>query len=398
MDPQERYDLTRRSVLDLTNLKEPEKVPSYISIESGWALKYAGVKWTDVEDDPETFARAYTKCFAEIPIDLGIGYGPTRTSLKAAHALGNYKFVYTSDGGGFTHDQASDVYFGPEVYDEILVDQQGLQERATRMNYPIFNGPKEAAVEAIKKASRYQMISAETMALIGKICREELGMFAMGGGFGPGGYGYVSEYWTFYDRYRGPQKALSDLRRYPDKVKKAVDFLYEQTKARIVYDQEKMKEPLPVGNTMFHPESYMSPEHFEEFYFKRFMEIMGPVMEAGKKVFLYGEGAFMRHLHRFRETPKGSMIIVLDQDDPFEAKKLVGDWCTLVTGPKAELLQLGTKQQVKDFVKRCFDELAPGGGYIFGLGNGLITSKDASIENLVCAYETAYELSTGGRA
>jgi hypothetical protein len=91
------------------------------------------------------------------------------------------------------------------------------------------------------------------------------------------------------------------------------------------------------------------------------------------------------------------MIIVLDQDDPFEAKKLVGDWVTLATGPKAELLQLGTQQQIKDFVKKCFDELAPGGGFIFGLGNGLITAKDAPIQSIVTAYETAYDLSTGGR-
>ena len=402
MDPKERYELTRRSVLDLTDLKEPEKVPSFISIEAGWALKYAGVKWTDVENDPEAFARAYCKCFAEIPIDLGVGYGPTRTTLRPAQLLGNNSFVYTADGAGITHHQAADVYMGPEVYDEIMVDQEGLMNKRSLNNYKVFQGPRDAALAAVKEAGKAQVIATETMAKITEILRDELGMFAMGGGFGgPSGgvyYGYVSEYWTFYDRLRGPQMALSDLRRYPDKVEAACDFLYEQTKARMVYDEETMKQPLPVGNTMFHPESYLSPELFDKYYFKRFMEIMGPVMEAGKKVFLYGEGAFMKHLDRFRETPKGSMIIVLDQDDPFEANKIVGDWCTLVTGPKAELLQLGTKQQVIDFVKRCFDELAPGGGYIFGLGNGLITALDAPVDNLVTAYETAYELSTGGKA
>ena len=388
MDPKERYEQTRRSVIDLTNFKEPELVPSILSIEAGWALKYAGVNWQEIEDQPETFARAYTKCFAEIPIELAYGYGPTRTSLKVPQALGNFKFRHSSDGAGITHDQSSDIYLGPEVYDEILVDQKGLMDRYALINYPIFTGPREAAVEAVRNAVKAQLVVNDTMARIAKIMKDEIGMFVMGSGFGMG-YGYVSEYWTFYDRLRGPHNALADLRRYPDKVQKAVDFLYEQTKARIVYDEEEMSKPLPTGFSMFHPESYLSPKHFDELYFRRFMEIMGPVMEAGKKVFLYGEGSFIQHLHRFRETPQHSMIIVLDQDDPFEVKKLIGDWVTLVTGPPAELLRLGSKQQVIDFVKRCFDELAPGGGYIFGLGNGLVTAKDASIENIVTAYETA---------
>ena len=396
MDPKERFEQTRQNVLTLTNLKEPEQVPTALNVESGWALMYAGEKWTDIEGDPEAFARAYSKCYAEIPID--IGGGPTRTTLKPAQALGNNKFVYTSDGAGIVHDQASDIYLGPEVYDEILVDQAGLFERYARANNPIYTWSREKAKAAIEEAAKAQIIASETSARISSILADELGVFNMRAGGSGYYYGYTSEFWTFYDRLRGPQMALTDLRRYPDKVKAACDFLYEQTKARIVYDEESMKQQLPHGNTMFHPESYLSPQQFDELYFQRFMEIMGPVMEAGKKVYLYGEGAFLQHVDRFRETPKGSMIIVLDQDDPFETAKKVGDWCTLVTGPKAELLQLGTQQQIKDFVKKCFDELAPGGGFIFALGNGLITAKDAPIESIVTAYETAHELGRGGRA
>jgi len=386
---------TKQNVLTLTNLKEPDMVPTSLNIETGWALMYAGATWADLEDDPELFARTYSKSYAEIPID--IAGGPTRTTLRPPHALGNFKFNYSSDGLGITHNQAADVYLGPEVYDEILVDQDGLRDRFLRMNNPVFLGPKEEAVAAARQAAKYQAIANETSMRISNILKNELGIYALGFDFSVPGiqFGYTSEFWTFYDRYRGPQNAFADLRRYPDKVKTACDFLYEQTKAAVVYDDEAMKQPLPTGNTMFHPESYMSPKQFDELYFSRFMEIMGPVMEAGKKVFLYGEGAFMRHIERFRETPKGSMIIVLDQDDPFEAKKKVGDWCTLVCGPKAELLHLGTKQQIRDFVKRCFDELAPGGGFIFALGNGLIAAKDVCVEGIVTAYETADELRRG---
>ena len=393
MNAQERREFTKQNLLTLADLKEPEKVPTLLSIETGWALMYAGKKWADLEDDPEAFAQAYAKSWREIPIDLGFGSSPTRTTLRPPQALGNYQFVYSSDGLGITHNQAADIYLGPEVYDEILVDQQGLMDRFMRMRNPKLNGSREEAVAAVREAAKAQVVANDTAARISQILIEEVGMLPFMEGFGPGGYGYVSEFWTFYDRLRGPQNAFSDLRRYPDKVKAACDFLFEQTKAQMVYDEEQMKQPWPVGNSMFHPESYMGPKHFDELYFSRFMEIMEPVMKAGKKVFLYGEGAFMRHIERFRETPKGSMIIVLDQDDIFEAKKRVGDWCTLICGPKAELLTLGSEQQIKDFVKRCFDELAPGGGYVFALGNGLIAAKDVPVKGIVTAYETADELS-----
>ena len=187
MNPEEKFEQTRRSFLDLTNLKEPEKVPMTLNMEAGWAFKYAGVKWTDVEDDPEAFARAYTKAYAEIPTSFG--GRPTRTSLKQSQALGNFRFVYTSDGGGIVHDQANDFYFGPEVYDEILVDQAGLQEKYTRHYYPIFNGPKELAVEAVKKAAVEALKSRAILDRIGQINREELGKFSYSSFGLPGGYG-----------------------------------------------------------------------------------------------------------------------------------------------------------------------------------------------------------------
>ena len=204
---------------------------------------------------------------------------------------------------------------------------------------------------------------------------------------------------------------MADLRRYPDKVYAACDFLWERTRKTLAAPPpstldalpgEKVPEdwtsPLPLGFTMYHPEPYLSPKHYDDLYFKRFMEVMLPAMEAGKKVFFYGEGAFMHQLHRFRETPKGSMIIGLEQDDPFEAHKIIGDWATLIAAPSPELLCLGTKQQVVDTVKKLFDVLAPGGGFIFGQHTGMLTAKDAKVENVVAAYETADALARGGRA
>ncbi|MDR2957526.1 MAG: hypothetical protein LBU61_05010, partial [Coriobacteriales bacterium] len=109
--------------------------------------------------------------------------------------------------------------------------------------------------------------------------------------------------------------------------------------------------------------------------------------------FLKGEGHFLNTIDRYRRFPKGSVVFMLDQDDPFEAYKAIGDWQSLATGITVDLLQIGSVQQCTDFVKRAFDTFAPGGGFIFMPNKPLLCADDAKTENLIAVYETANELS-----
>ena len=53
----------------------------------------------------------------------------------------------------------------------------------------------------------------------------------------------------------------------------------------------------------------------------------------------------------------------------------------------AEVLKHGTKQEAIDAAKKCLDDYAPGGKYIFTTNVSLISKKDAKIENLAAANE-----------
>ena len=114
-------------------------------------------------------------------------------------------------------------------------------------------------------------------------------------------------------------------------------------------------------------------------------------MEKGAKYFLKGEGAFLNTIERYKELPKGSMLILLDQDDPFEAYKLIGSHQTLAAGPNLDLLKAGTKQQCIDYTKKCFDTFAPGGGFIFCPPKSIVAPSDVTDENVVAVYEFANE-------
>lgn len=242
----------------------------------------------------------------------------------------------------------------------------------------------------LKQAYYAQKAYAESNRMIQQHLTEDKGIYEMQADVP---VYYMSPFSTFFDTYRGIRSALSDLRRYPDKVRKACEAIWQGNQFMYQFDPEEIKNPLPMGHSMFHPECFLSDKWFDELYFHYFKEGVMPALEAGKKIFLYGEGSFMRHLPRFNETPKGSVAILLDTDDPFEAKKIVGNNCTLICGITMDLLCMASKEQCVDYVKRAFDELAPGGGFIFNINQSLVTAKDAKAENLIAAYREADRLS-----
>jgi len=162
------------------------------------------------------------------------------------------------------------------------------------------------------------------------------------------------------------------------------------------FDPKDFSSPYPLGRTVYHIECFISPEQFDEFFFDPFTELMLPFMEAGMKFFVKGEGRFLNTIDRYRKLPKGAVVFMLDQDDPFEIYKAIGDWQSIGAGITADLLQMGTKEQCTDYVKKCFDTFAPGGGFIFLQNKPLLCAADANIGNLTAVYELANELSLKG--
>ncbi|HAA37834.1 MAG TPA: hypothetical protein DCE00_03055, partial [Firmicutes bacterium] len=103
------------------------------------------------------------------------------------------------------------------------------------------------------------------------------------------------------------------------------------------------------------------------------------------------EGSFLKTIDRYRQLPKGAMVMMLDEDDPFEVHKAIGDWATLCTGIRSDLLKYGTKQQCIDYAKKCFDTFAPGGGFMFLQNKPFLYAQDVNPENVVAVYEFANE-------
>jgi hypothetical protein len=340
-------------------------------------------------DDPVKTAEGYTKFLDDIDVDFMFLPGINR-HVKSLQHLGINNYFLSEDDCCIVHNQTKIDFMKTEEYPKLISNpRKFLTETLVKRNTPAFNLPMKEAYAKLKQAVMDFRVFAEANRLINDDIFNKRKILPVTSRDSPR---YDNPYKFIFDTYRGIQNALADLRRCPDLVRQAIDAIWKQDPSNRVYDPEKYTKPYPFGMTGYHPECFLSPYWFDELFFNLFKDTFLPIMEAGTKFFLKGEGHFLNTVDRYRQLPKGSMIIALDDDDPFEAHKKIGDWQTLATGIRTDLLKMGTKQQCVDYVKKCFDTFAPGGGFVFFLNKPLIAAGDAKPENLIAVYETANRL------
>ena len=379
-----------KNFADAIDLKEPDKVPVSMEV-TGWPLNYAGITLPEAVEDPENGAKAYCKFMDDIPYDchiLDFGY----MSYPGVNAeLGNSDMVLAADGVGIQHPQGKLSFFPDEDYEEVINDYVNYTtEKRVRQKYSIYSLPKEEAYEHLKRAAilygklnRFSMGCNRILSEKGKFAAVGVGRMAAG---------YTSALNTLFDNLRGMRNTLIDLRRRPDQVDRlcaVIEKLNERP-----FDMHSMDGlPFKMGTTVYHCECFISDKQFEKYFLKGFEEKWMPYMEQGLKFFLKGEGSFMNTLKYYDRFPKGSMVIMLEQDDPFEVYKLIGGKHTIIAGAPIELLQNSTPEKCVDYAKRCFDTFAPGGGFIFGNNKPMLCARDAKEENVRAVYEFAEEYS-----
>ncbi|MCL2167064.1 MAG: hypothetical protein FWH49_07255 [Clostridiales bacterium] len=377
-----------QNLIDAASFREPKKVPVGAEILT-WPFSYAGVRYADVMDDPDKTFEAYVRFLDDIELDFLWG-GNVTAAIKALKAMGCDNYDLGMDGTVIVHRQPEVEFMKTEEYSDLIHDLPAFKAAMLRKQCKALRLPKEQAYESVLLALKEIRPYLEANERIRDYIFEEKGIAPLTGG----PISFMGPLSLLFDKYRGIRDTLLDLRRRPEVVRQACDVLLaDRLKPLRALDPKDFSAPHPFASTVYHVECFLSPDLFDRYYFDHFKETCLPFMEAGTKFFLKGEGSFLKTLDRFRQLPKGSVVFMLDQDDPFEVHKAIGDWQTIGTGITADLLQMGSKAQCVDFVKRCFDTFAPGGGFIFMQNKPLLCANDAKTENLLAVYETANELS-----
>lgn len=103
-------------------------------------------------------------------------------------------------------------------------------------------------------------------------------------------------------------------------------------------------------------------------------------LDAGITPILHFDSDWTRDLARFKDFPKGKIILELDgMTNIFKAKEILGDTMCIMGDVPPALLTLGTPDEVHKYCRKLIEEIGPTG---FILHPGCDIPIDAKLENV----------------
>ena len=190
----------------------------------------------------------------------------------------------------------------------------------------------------------------------------------------------VAPPFEFLSGGRSLTRFFLDLIDIPDKVEEVMEAMMPHMSAMPC--RQSLKEGYPgiwVGGWRGAP-AMLSPAMWERFVWRHFRQLVHEVIEAGLIPILHLDACWDRELVRFRELPKGKIIMALDgHTDIFQAKKVLGDHMCLMGDVPASMLAFETPDAVHAYSRRLIRELGPEG---FILHSGCDIPENAKLENV----------------
>jgi len=377
--PEEVRQERIQNMVDAVNYREPKKVPVGLEVIT-WPFTYAGTTYKEVMHDPELVASTYLKFLEDMEFDYFALMAGLNTYVPMFEALECDDYVIAKDGTTVEHYQAAGNYMSVDEYPMLIDDVYGFTtEVMARKNFKVFNKSKEEAYAALKKAAIGYKDFIKANDIISKTIYDDYKILST---MDPVGVGHFSTLTFVFDCLRGMVDTLTDMRRHPQELADALAAIEKMQSGPMPPVENYKDKYFPWGSAVYHVECFLKPKDFDYYFFNGFKENLTPYLEAGYKIFLKGEGKFLNTIDRYLDLPKGSVVIMLDQDDPFDIFKVIGKHQILACGITADLLKMGTLQECKDYVTKCFDTFAPGGGFIFCNNKPLLCAQDTQPDKM----------------
>ncbi len=190
---------------------------------------------------------------------------------------------------------------------------------------------------------------------------------------------------------RSLEKFFMDLIEIPEKVVAVMDEIVQHLAEGAIRTASDRGYPVAwVGGWRTAP-SMISPDMWERFVWPYFRRLVNEVLEAGLIPLLHLDANWERELGRFREFPKGRVIMALDGDtDIFKAKEVLGDHMCLMGDVPATMLAFGTPDEVYAYSSKLIREIGPEG---FILQSGCDIPANAKLENVQAMVAAAMDQS-----
>ena len=364
-------------------LSEPDRVPFMPSMNNFYVYHYDMITVKQWMEDCTTIIPSMQRYLADYDPDLV--WTPVMFPSKAMERIGSvqcrwpgeywnlpdntaYQYVDKS----FLDDDDWDEYFKdptlfilrnvlPQKYKSLgalgMLNPYAICGHAVLSFMPFGLPPVQEALRAM----------LETGAEVAKYMEGGVAteMSVVGAGYPTfGGCVLCSPFDDFADNVRGLMELCMDITTDPEKVDEALERWGDVTipaaiqQAKMTH-QDYVFMPLHCG-----VDNFMSVENYEAHYWPSLKRCLDALIEADLTPVVFCEGKYHTRLDIIKNVTPGKVIYCFEDVDMEEAKKKLGDTACIAMGMRTQTLMQKGPAEVEEEVKRTFDILAPGGGFI----------------------------------
>lgn len=402
------YQASITRLKDAIQLREPDRVPVTV-LPSMFPYLNAGMTVEEAMYDYDKCTSAFKKFVLELKPDMHIGAsapGPGKF-----YEILDYK-LYSWPGHGVAPEHCyqcnEDEYMTADEYDLFMMDPSFyfrnfylprvfgalggfsmlapytsiLEMYGVAFNFvPFALPPVQATFQALFEAGAEALKWAmATGASDGELTT--LGFPTILGGFTKAPFDVLG------DTLRGTKGIMLDIYRQPNKLLAAMDKLVPIMIAMGVGAARQTGNPLIFIPLHKGADGFLSDEQFKKFYWPTLRQVMLGLIENGCVPFPALEGHWESRLEVIQDIPRATTAWMVDQSDMVKVKQTLGQNACLIGNVPSSLLKLGAPQEVKDYVKKLMDTVAPGGGFI--LSNGAFFDE-ANWDNVKAMVEAGRE-------
>lgn len=179
---------------------------------------------------------------------------------------------------------------------------------------------------------------------------------------------------------RSFSKFVRDMFKIPDKVQAAMDAVLPYMAPPSLANCKKLGANYMWLGGWRAASDMLSQKQWDRFVFPYYEKLIYATLDAGITPILHFDSNWTRDLARFKDFPKGKIILELDgMTDIFKAKEILGNTMCIMGDVSASLLSLGTPDDVHKYCQKLIEEIGPTG---FILHSGCDIPIDAKLENV----------------
>jgi hypothetical protein len=187
------------------------------------------------------------------------------------------------------------------------------------------------------------------------------------------------------DTLRGTKGIMLDIHRQPDKLIESMEALVPLMIGMGIANAQQTGNPLVFIPLHKGADGFISDEQFKKFYWPTLRQVIVGLIEGGCIPLPALEGHWETRLEVIQDIPKGQSLWMVDASDMAKVKKTLGKNACLLGNVPSSMLNLGTPEEVRAYVKNLIETVGKDGGLVICNGAFFDEAKPENVKAMVDA-------------